>query len=567
MKKTKKRLDKATIMTKPTYKFSKWITSFNPIILCIIAAVLSLILGLMSNKCSEVIKNLINGKAGMNDVLITYIIINILYSIVTNITTICRKGAKLQIINSEYRRLFGHVYHSKVSDISKIGIAKIESTSGQLAILNSLLKTETLMSINVLTPFVITMIKVSQCNPIITLIMGIIMIIAIILSLNCDKIFHFDEAHAELKGNLQTITLSNYLCVNMLKYMGTYDFAQKRLKEAQDIALPAMHNSGSSMWQMLTSLLYNSPVIFAFWAAIQKEDYGLIAYIAINEWSISAVINWSITITEYISERHGCLQVLKDLKADDIPVNEKPPMPETLTLKGVEFTYPSDTDKRHRFIISDFTIEKGKRYRFSGPSGSGKSSFFKYFAGEMQANKELDCRVFYIHQKSELLAGSVRDNICLGNKWVPDPVIESLIREIRLGQWFDALPDGLDTQIGDAGLEPSGGEASRISLLRLFIHLRNYDKDGNHPINNEIIILDEVTSALDKRDVFINDDEYSTEEAVIKMIEKETRGSTLFIISHEDINSSAFGFKDITDVQMTIVNEQIEDGKIIHKLV
>jgi hypothetical protein len=60
MKEPKKKLDKSAIISKPMYKFSKWITSFNPIILCIIAAMLSLILGLMSNKCSEVIKNLIN---------------------------------------------------------------------------------------------------------------------------------------------------------------------------------------------------------------------------------------------------------------------------------------------------------------------------------------------------------------------------------------------------------------------------------------------------------------------------------------------------------------------------
>jgi ABC-type transport system involved in cytochrome bd biosynthesis fused ATPase/permease subunit len=160
--------------------------------------------------------------------------------------------------------------------------------------------------------------------------------------------------------------------------------------------------------------------------------------------------------------------------------------------------------------------------------------------------------------------GTVRENLTLGNKWVPDPVLEELIEKVRLGQWFKSLPNGLDTVIGK-DIEPSGGEQSRISLLRLFVHLRNYGPTGSHPITDEVIILDEVTSALDKRDVFIKDNELSTEEAVIKVIDEETKGSTMFVISHEDVSSNAFGFKDIVDEQMVIDIDE-EGGRTLRKM-
>jgi ABC-type transport system involved in cytochrome bd biosynthesis fused ATPase/permease subunit len=318
------------------------------------------------------------------------------------------------------------------------------------------------------------------------------------------------------------------------------------------------------------AVLYNSPILIALGVAAFANDIGLAIFVAMNEWTIRSMIGYVSSITETKSEIDGLEKVLETLKGDDTSIDEKPTMPEKMILKDVEFYYASDKDHRTPFKIPYFEIERGKRYRISGPSSAGKSTFFKYFAGEMEANKSFDVRTFYIHQRSELVYGTLRENITLGNKWVPDPVIEDLLRSVKLDHFMDTLPNGLDTIIGK-DIEPSGGEQSRISLLRLFVHLRNYGPNGSNPITNEVIILDEVTSALDKRDVFIKDDELSTEEAVIKVIDRETKGSTMFVISHEDVSSNAFGFKDIVDEQMIIdicgndrILKKMDDNKKIN---
>jgi ATP-binding cassette subfamily B protein len=318
----------------------------------------------------------------------------------------------------------------------------------------------------------------------------------------------------------------------------------------------------------MLSILYNIPVLIGLGVAASARDAGLAVFVALNEWTITCIIDIIGGITETATEIFGLRKVIADLDGTDVPAEDKPAMPDKMVLRDVEFTYPNA--KNLVFRIPEFVIERGKRYRFAGSSGSGKSSLFRYFAGEMDANRPFDVRTFYIHQRTELLHDTVRNNITLGNKYVPDHIILELIRDVKLDKWFDTLPDGLDTIIG-ADIEPSGGEASRISLLRLFVHLRNYGQNGSNPITNEVIILDEVTSALDKRDVFIKDDELSTEEAVIKVIDRETKGSTMFVISHEDVSSNAFGFKDIVDEQMIIdicgndrILKKMDDNKKIN---
>jgi ABC-type bacteriocin/lantibiotic exporter with double-glycine peptidase domain len=308
------------------------------------------------------------------------------------------------------------------------------------------------------------------------------------------------------------------------------------------------------------AIMYNTPVLIAFGVAAFANDLGLAVFIAMNEWTIQRMVNGVVAITENKSEIDGLYKVLEPLKGDDTSIEEKPSMPEYIILNDVKFTYPNSNLK---FSIPELRIDKGKRYRFSGPSGSGKSTFFRYFAGEIEGNKRFNIRTFYIHQRSELLYDTVRNNITLGNQYVPDPIIIELINDAKLDKWFESLPNGLDTIIG-RDTEPSGGEASRISLLRLFIHIRNYTRDGSKPNKDDIIILDEVTSALDKRDVFIKDDELSTEESVIKLIDRETKGCTMFVISHEDVTTSAYGFKDIIDQQLVIDIEG--NDRVLRKL-
>ena len=538
-------------MSSTSYKISRKILGVPNWILMTVAIILSVVYGLMITKCSEVIKSVTEGNTDLTNVLAVYIVVNIGMAVLSFFSNNALKAWRLNELNNQFLKKYDKVFDSRTQDITAVGPAKIESTVNQIACYKSDIKTQVTGIIEVIVPFAVTMWKVMEQNLIAGFAMLLLMAGTLFLSINGDNLFHFNESASQMKGEMRSVSVNNFVVVRMLKYMGAKEYASYRQKRCQDEAGPAFLNVSRRVYDAFMAVLYNSPILIALGVAAFSDNLGLAIFVAMNEWTIRSMIGYVSSITETKSEIDGLEKVLENLKGDDTDISEKPTMPEKLILKDVEFYYASDKDHRNPFKIPYFEIEKGKRYRFSGQSGAGKSSYFKFFAGEMEANKSFDVRTFYIHQRSELVYGTVRENLTLGNKWVPDPVLEELIEKVRLGQWFKTLPNGLDTIIGK-DIEPSGGEQSRISLLRLFVHLRNYGPEGSRPITDEVIILDEVTSALDKRDVFIKDDELSTEEAVIKVIDEETKGCTMFVISHEDVSSNAFGFKNIIDQQMII---------------
>lgn len=550
MKKTKKTytFSKETYVASLGYKVSKVILGTPQWISFAIATVLSIVYGLMINLCSQTIKSVTEGNADLIRVLEIYIVVNIGMSILSFFSNSALKAFRLNEINRVFLKEYNRVFNSRTQDITAVDPAKIESTINQIAGYKSDIRAQVVALIEVLVPFGMTMLKVMERNLIAGFAMLLLMAATLFLSINGDNLFHFNENSSQMKGEMKSISVNNFIVIRMLKYMGSKAYAMKRQKNCQDEATPSFLNEPRQLYSAFMAVMYNTPVLIALGVATFSGDIGLAVFIAMNEWTIRSMIANVSAITENKSEIDGLYKVLEPLKGDDTSIDEKPSMPEYIILNDVKFSYQNSNLK---FNIPELRIDKGKRYRFSGPSGSGKSTFFRYFAGEIEGNKRFNIRTFYIHQRSELLYDTVRNNITLGNQYVPDPVIIELINDAKLDKWFESLPNGLDTIIG-RDTEPSGGEASRISLLRLFIHIRNYTRDGSKPNNDDIIILDEVTSALDKRDVFIKDDELSTEEAVIKLIDKETKGCTMFVISHEDVTTSAYGFKDIIDQQLVI---------------
>lgn len=542
------------------YKVSKAILGLPQWFTFVIATVLSVVYGLLITLCSQTIKSVTEGNADLINVLEVYIVVNIGMSILSFFSNSALRAFRLNEINRVFLKEYDRVFNSRTQDISDVDPAKIESTVNQIAYYKSEIRAQVVDIIEVCVPFTVTMYKVMEQNLIAGFAMLLLMAATMFLSLNGDNLFHFNENSSQMKGEMRSISVNNFIVIRMLKYMGSKMYAMKRQRDCQDIATPSFLNEPRQLYNAFMAIMYNTPVLIALGVAAIANNLGLAIFIAMNESTIQRMINNVGGITEVKSEIDGLYKVLEPLKGDDTPIEEKPSMPEYIILNDVKSTYPNSNLK---FSIPELRIDKGKRYRFSGPSGSGKSTFFRYFAGEVEGNKRFNIRTFYIHQRSELLYDTVRNNITLGNQYVPDPVIIELINDAKLDKWFEALPNGLDTVIG-RDTEPSGGEASRISLLRLFIHIRNYTRDGSKPNKDDIIILDEVTSALDKRDVFIKEDEFSTEEAVIKMIDRETKGCTMFVISHEDVTTSAFGFKNIIDEQLVIDIEG--NDRILRKL-
>ena len=202
-----------------------------------------------------------------------------------------------------------------------------------------------------------------------------------------------------------------------------------------------------------------------------------------------------------------------------------PTTPLKLSFEGVTFGYKIDNP-----VIKNlsFSLESGKVLGIIGKTGSGKTTvsrlIFRLYDplnGTIKLNgynakdiklKNLRENVAYVTQKVELFQSSLRDNITLFNKSIPDSEILQVIRSLGLESWYNRLPEGLNTQLFSSknGGGLSAGEAQLLALTRVFLR------------DPCLVVLDEASSRLDP----------VTEELIDKTIKQLLTNRTAIIIAH-----------------------------------
>lgn len=149
----------------------------------------------------------------------------------------------------------------------------------------------------------------------------------------------------------------------------------------------------------------------------------------------------------------------------------------------------------------NYSFDLGNKYAIVGASGSGKSTLLNILIGKLMdysgsvtfSNDELKTiegrslreNILYIDQAPYLFSGTIRDNIALGEIF-SEVDFHQVIADAALEDIIDQLPNGLDTDVGEAGRLLSGGQKQRIALARGLIR------------GKQIILIDEGTSSLDE---------------------------------------------------------------------
>ena len=123
---------------------------------------------------------------------------------------------------------------------------------------------------------------------------------------------------------------------------------------------------------------------------------------------------------------------------------------------------------------------------------------------------ELYDQISYVSQDNFLFNMSLRDNIRIGKPDASDEEVEQAAEQAGCGDFIKQLPQGYDTNAGDAGSRLSGGERQRLAIARAIL------KDA------PIVILDEVTAFTDPEN----------EDKIQRSIDRLTKGKTLIVIAH-----------------------------------
>ena len=186
-------------------------------------------------------------------------------------------------------------------------------------------------------------------------------------------------------------------------------------------------------------------------------------------------------------------------------------------LKDVVFSYTKDSTK---IKIPEFILQKGDKISIVGESGQGKTTAMNILAGLYPLengkllinNKEVkDSRLdlVFVSQEVDLFDLSIRDNLCLGKEISDDRILE-LLEEAGLTGWYNELPEGLETMVGERGIRLSAGQKQRLNLIRGIL------------IDKDLYFFDEPTSNLDA----------VSEEKITNMIEKYLKDKTYVIVTH-----------------------------------
>ena len=196
-----------------------------------------------------------------------------------------------------------------------------------------------------------------------------------------------------------------------------------------------------------------------------------------------------------------------------------------MRLSDITYHYPGSDKLIFDHATVSFPI--GRSIGVVGTSGAGKTTIIDILLGLLKLQggsvladdvdiqdhyREWLANVGYIPQMIFLLDADIRKNVAFG---VPEEEIDDgklwyALQEAQLDEFVRALPDGVNTGIGERGIRLSGGQRQRIGIARALY---------NDP---EVLILDEATSALD------ND----TEAAIMESINRLHGKKTLVIIAH-----------------------------------
>ena len=359
----------------------------------------------------------------------------------------------------------------------------------------------------------------------------------------------YRESTSDLTSRVQ----ETFSAIRLIKAYGKEDKAQFNFEEDAVVSFNAAYKVRRLvalvtivMFTITSAFLLGAEFLIAWWANQGRETFasGLIGLIGLSfiVWNLTA-FNWSkgellastntlrglmrqwLTAQDMamgLQRVFDILDIEPDVKDDEnaIPFDA---LKSEIRFNDVHFSY-----EESRKILDgvSFTANPGTITAIVGPTGSGKTTLLSMLLRLFDPDQGivsidgLDLREYEVDtlrkniaialQENVLFALSVKENIRYVAPNATDDEIREAIRISCMTDYVDALPQGIDTELGDRGGRLSTGQRQRLSIARAVVR------------NTAILVLDEPTAALDA----------ATEHEVMANLAEWGQGRAIFLITH-----------------------------------
>ena len=343
--------------------------------------------------------------------------------------------------------------------------------------------------------------------------------------------------HSNVQKKLDSMTLVLRECISGVRVIRA--FARSDEEKVRFEAASA-ENAAANMdvakvairLNPITTLIMNLAIIAVLWMSGAKANYGsitngeIVAFINYINQILAALVVVANLVVTFSKAYSSALRVTAVMSAEcDMPNGNVVPdfssTDDIIKFENVSFSYNGGADDLSGI---SFTVKKGMSVGIIGGTGSGKTTLVNliprfydaragavYVAGTDVKNakiKSLRNNISVVSQKTELISGTIKENIAFGRDISDEDAIKAL--KAACGYDFvEAKPGKLESEVEQNGANFSGGQKQRLSIARALAH----------PCR--ILILDDSSSALD----------YATDAQVRKNIREQYSDVTVIAVS------------------------------------
>lgn len=340
----------------------------------------------------------------------------------------------------------------------------------------------------------------------------------------------------ETLGKMISRVQETYEAERLVKVSNTYDFEEKRFAEVNEhiFKLTLKNIKMTAVTTPVTQMLTMVAIACVVGMALYEAQKGLLT---IGEFItfLSALLLMKAPI-QHLSGLNGTFASISvaaksifdtidaEREKDDGPDLLIQPGGGTVTFENVTVVYPGkDVPTLKSFSLE---IKQGERVALVGQSGSGKTTLVNLIARFLEpsegrilidgqdiskvSHRSLRRQMAFVTQDVVLFDSTLKDNLTYGLGNVTECDIQKALEVASLTELVQALPEGLETRVGEGGNMLSGGQKQRVSIARAFLK------------NAPILIMDEATSALDSK----------TEQQVVEAMNRLREGRTCITVAH-----------------------------------